>query len=316
MNSSSSPDDRGAFNIDDRLHDIYVYADATLSVSSISTTATADNLPGPGRLLGNLYGYLGHHIEVAMSRFMPRHPSQNAIGVEVDPGPYHESAEWTDDIYLSAESEQSSTSLSTTATADNLPGAGRVLGNVYSFFGRRLEVAASKFMARRGYGPHAATERIDTLRSGFWIYGENSVIYREQCISFPHSKEDQKVRKNCDKLLKYVRSDYLANRELALEAIIYVTFRDRYVRRVLLLLGATNTIALLHDEGDIYGHLLSPSRKALICLLHNEINTLGLSCSTYFKKWWSSTQKITDQKKLLEQKENIISLALRLQDQI
>ncbi len=42
----------------------------TATISTISTNATADNLPGPGRNVGLLFGWIGGHLEVRLGRVM------------------------------------------------------------------------------------------------------------------------------------------------------------------------------------------------------------------------------------------------------
>lgn len=72
-------------------------------------------------------------------------------------------------------------------------------------------------------------------------------------------------------------SQVVANHELACEAIIELAMRDSYVHCVLLELGAVKTIGLVSfkSERDSCDALLTPSRKALGCLLDTETNTLG-----------------------------------------
>lgn len=45
-------------------------------------------------------------------------------------------------------------------TASDLPGAGRILGNVFSYLGRKLESALESLAAKRGHGPQNIVLRI------------------------------------------------------------------------------------------------------------------------------------------------------------
>lgn len=76
-------------------------------------------------------------------------------------------------------------------TADNLPGLGRVLGNAYVSFGRKLETrlgwAAEKLMHR---GPREIALRIQT------IYSDTTLSSSTRC---------KRVKKKCKTLDRYVR---------------------------------------------------------------------------------------------------------------
>ncbi|KAH8113660.1 hypothetical protein DFH11DRAFT_1727646 [Phellopilus nigrolimitatus] len=118
-------------------------------------------------------------------------------------------------VYAQVEASLSESSISSNATADNLPGPGRLLGNLYMFLGRRLEAAASRYMEKRGYGPEASKERLERLcRDG----GSPCDV-------------DRKSRKEAKNLLKYVRSQYEPNQMLALEAILDFATHDHQTRK-------------------------------------------------------------------------------------
>lgn len=63
---------------------------------------------------------------------------------------------------------------STNYTMSNLPGTGRVMGNLYKAAGRRLERTMSKIAQRVGYGPEAICDRIHGLYSSDWSLHETS----------------------------------------------------------------------------------------------------------------------------------------------
>lgn len=49
---------------------------------------------------------------------------------------------------------------SSTATESDRPGTGRIIGNLYSFVGKRIEKRLSTISVRLGYGPRATAVRI------------------------------------------------------------------------------------------------------------------------------------------------------------
>lgn len=92
------------------------------------------------------------------------------------------------------------------ATADNLPGAGRSLGLLFGFLGRRLESAVGRFMANRGHGPNAIADTVARLRQ----HSERSLceIYVECATRTAPplgETERKKLAKKCKKLIRYSR---------------------------------------------------------------------------------------------------------------
>ena len=57
---------------------------------------------------------------------------------------------------------------STNDTASNLPGPGRLLGNVYSYAGRRLERAVGIVAHKSGFGPNATYQKMQELMQAGW----------------------------------------------------------------------------------------------------------------------------------------------------
>ena len=57
---------------------------------------------------------------------------------------------------------------STNDTASNLPGPGRLLGNAYSYAGRRLERAVGVVAHKAGFGPNAVYQKIQELNQIGW----------------------------------------------------------------------------------------------------------------------------------------------------
>lgn len=64
--------------------------------------------------------------------------------------------------------DASFSSHSTSSTTSNLIGAGRILGNFYSFTGKRLEKRLGDIAHRAGFGPEAIYQTIRALYSENW----------------------------------------------------------------------------------------------------------------------------------------------------
>lgn len=85
--------------------------------------------------------------------------------------------------------------ISSNITEDDLPGPGRVLSNIYSNLGRRLEQLLSSFAERRGSGPSVVAHRIswNEFRRTFSLFG-------------PYTRKDlERQRKDVKRLVRYVR---------------------------------------------------------------------------------------------------------------
>lgn len=88
---------------------------------------------------------------------------------------------------------------STNITASDLPGPGRVLGNVLSNLGRRLEQALGCLAARNGYGPQNVASRIQKLDYACWRWEGDERVFR-------YSNDDAKrQRKDIKRLIGYAR---------------------------------------------------------------------------------------------------------------
>ncbi|KAH8117260.1 hypothetical protein DFH11DRAFT_1574057 [Phellopilus nigrolimitatus] len=171
------------------------------------------------------------------------------------------------EIHNQVEAMLSESSISSSATADNLPGAGRTLGKLFMFLGRRLEAAASRFMEKHGYGPEAARKRLRML-----CY-KRYYTTRAQRIPIQGTVEYRKSRNDVKKLLKYVRSQYASNQELALKAILDLAVYDD-IRKMLLELDAAKMVGFVLHQAELgdCDQLLSSSRKALISLVDTNMS--------------------------------------------
>ncbi|KAH8116577.1 hypothetical protein DFH11DRAFT_1219467 [Phellopilus nigrolimitatus] len=169
----------------------------------------------------------------------------------------------TSEFLSMADSDQASLySVSTNATDDNLPGAGRTLGLLYSFAGQHLEMQLGRLAERLGRGPRATALRIQK---------NSGIVTSTSVLSPPLSMvkfRTKKIEKDCKLLLKYVGSNALSTRGQALDRIIDLSLDDDYVRDLLKFMGAAHLIELAHKElfvrSDYDVSLLSRSRKALV----------------------------------------------------
>lgn len=79
---------------------------------------------------------------------------------------------------------------SSAETADDLPGPGRLLGNLYTFIGRKFENRVGSVAVRMGYGPTVSALKIQRI---------------EEDQSLCYSVRRKKLRKNCKLLAQYLR---------------------------------------------------------------------------------------------------------------
>ena len=92
--------------------------------------------------------------------------------------------------------------VSTTATAPNLPGAGRTVGLALEWFGGRVEEIANSVATRRGLGPDAVARDIHLLCR----HDLTSFSYRHHSpMRVLSTAEHKTLKKLCRKLLNYAR---------------------------------------------------------------------------------------------------------------
>ena len=96
-----------------------------------------------------------------------------------------------DDIF-DARSIASSSSIASTATADDLPGAGYLVGLFYKKAGRLFDIQAGRIAEAMGKGPRVTAERIE--RRSTELVGTTTV-----------AAENKELRKDCRQLLSYAR---------------------------------------------------------------------------------------------------------------
>ena len=94
-------------------------------------------------------------------------------------------------------------SLSTNATAPNLPGPGRLLGLLLDRLGKGLESSVNQGAGRLGMGPEAVAREIRQLRR----HETMTIGERYSSSRGPLSKREARtLKQRCEKLLKYATS--------------------------------------------------------------------------------------------------------------
>ncbi|KAH8108629.1 hypothetical protein DFH11DRAFT_1747594 [Phellopilus nigrolimitatus] len=128
-------------------------------------------------------------------------------------------------------------SVSTNATADNLPGAGRTPELFYSLAGRLLELQLGRTAERLDHGPRAIALRIQK---------DSAIVTRTSVLPLPLSVvklRTKKIEKDYKLLLKCV-----GLRAQALDHIIDLSF-DHHVRDLLKVMGTAHLIGLSLSQG-------------------------------------------------------------------
>ncbi|THG98318.1 hypothetical protein EW145_g7446 [Phellinidium pouzarii] len=179
------------------------------------------------------------------------------------------------------ESYYACSTLSSNMTADNLPGAGRILGNVYSFLGRYLKSMAGRAAERLGYGPRVTAIRIQKRHKVIRDASRGHLSWTS-CSPEEIKAKVKKVENDCKLILKYVRSNVLSTTKEALEQIVDLSVGDEYIRGLLLVMGAVNTIDPLQRDPFIWINtsLRSSSQKVLLVLGDTEVHTLARKCES------------------------------------
>ncbi|KAI5117727.1 hypothetical protein M0805_006212 [Coniferiporia weirii] len=239
------------------------------SVSSISTNATAPNLPGPGRTVGRGYDFLGQRLVSLLTRALKTKKSPSGSS------------------HPSASPQGREPSVDSKLTAPNLAGAGRTLGLAYDFFGVRLERRLTGLALKGGFGPDGASDRI-RLRmhsvNADAVLGDASddyEAYLRECAVDVLLADEACVR-YCRRLLKYARTDNNTNQSRALDNIMTLAVEYPLFRIVFSRLGGIDVLHALslrlrryNTTGSRNDPLLAWSRKALISVTEIKVNTLG-----------------------------------------
>ena len=136
---------------------------------------------------------------VPLSRSAPRTPTPSLLGLSIAAG-YSLAAPVNrrkrPHISITPSSRPSSyvsSIITSSATASNLPGAGRALGLLYNAVGRRLEKWLGVWADRHGYGPNAVARRI----------GEVVVKFECETCSKKRMKLGKNLKEDCRKLVQF-----------------------------------------------------------------------------------------------------------------
>ncbi|KLO08847.1 hypothetical protein SCHPADRAFT_592790 [Schizopora paradoxa] len=167
------------------------------------------------------------------------------------------------------------TTISSTATADDLPGPGRILDGLLQRLGRRVESFLNGYANRFGLGPVYVAEEIRFLSR----YGELTIFDRYSLPPRHLSKREMKgLKKRCDRLLRYVRSNLLSTQLSALDEVTTLAIEDSLIRAIFL----ECQIRCLEPK-FIEPDLLLRSTRALASIQETAIHELWSSTILGFK---------------------------------
>ncbi|KAH8119009.1 hypothetical protein DFH11DRAFT_1539902 [Phellopilus nigrolimitatus] len=264
------------------VHNVFWEREPAESRTSLSTNATAPNLPGAGRTVGIVYDRLGRVVVTHLNRLAGRLRAirtNNRPAFQVAPATV---------LPNNSEEAASISSISTTATAPNLPGAGRTLGLAYDLVGGIIESRLNSLASKFGYGPIEASRRIferaDRIRTERYKDG----LHDYRLVEFVRSSDEAKFRRDCRRLLKYSRSQVVSSQDVALEEILDFSVREPYIRELFNRLDAASSLGAVASRLELSSYdpdidpLLASSRKALISVTEVSVNGLSESLATFF----------------------------------
>ncbi|KAH8115070.1 hypothetical protein DFH11DRAFT_1743234 [Phellopilus nigrolimitatus] len=231
------------------------FSSVNTSTTSISTNATAPGLAGPWRTLGLAYDAIGQLIEDGFNGLANSLRKSRLQSPQCD-----DEAEGDDDEADGDDDDITVSTLSTNATAPNLPGPGRILGLGYDAGGRILEKRLNRFATNLGMG----------LRS----IGYSLRLRRDTAMKLRYTARE------CRYLLKHATSDNPSNQRRSLQHIATLSIENTLLRAVFVSLGAFESIRTIEDrlykwhinERDI---LIADSRRALFSPSEVEVNSVA-----------------------------------------
>ncbi|KLO17774.1 hypothetical protein SCHPADRAFT_150463 [Schizopora paradoxa] len=224
--------------------------------ASSDSDATTSGLIGPGRTLGLAYDWAGERVE---SRFRKFSLAQNVRTPKKNDN-----------------DNRSTDSLSTNATADNLPGPGRTLGLAFGWGGLHLEKRFNKLAEKFGYGPKAAEKKLEEFGRRYRDYVSSIQLGDWDSTKDPLEFLRGKLAKKAGKrLLKYTKSRVEATQVQALNGIIELCYKEPLLRDFFFDLSGLDVLQEVHASSDT-DHLLASSRKALVFLSDAQVNTMFL----------------------------------------
>ncbi|KLO18446.1 hypothetical protein SCHPADRAFT_886159 [Schizopora paradoxa] len=208
---------------------IYLDLSRIDSSSSIDSNATAPNLPGPGRNVGNLYDGLGGKLESVMNNYAARFRRSSSRTTQDDLQVAH--LDRVDAVHpeIAGDLFDSASSIDTDATAPNLPGAGRTVGLFLDFVGERLETAMSAMAIQLRLDPENVVRAIRQI-----CQHDDRPLFRRHKTPPELSKAELKsLKKLCKKLIEFTRSRVRRTQFQALEEIMKLCVEDPLIRDAL-----------------------------------------------------------------------------------
>lgn len=176
----------------------HIHVDDAGIIELQSSNDTESDIPGHGRTLGNMYSRAGRVLDAFLKRRTKKEGRRPPLVVAgpPDPHPQTDLPDWRryypDDVHI-LEID------SADATDSDLPGHGRVLGNFYSYTGRRLMQIVNGLAGKSGLGPSAIAMRIKNRVHWGRGRGYNlKIIYTE--------KEEDEQKKDLKRLIHYAKS--------------------------------------------------------------------------------------------------------------
>lgn len=192
---------------------------------------TASDLPGTGRVMGNLFSKAGRALERRVGRFRRRNTNSTSSSSDagaqtessgsttlVDPQPSggrspsftSRSDDDNDTSDVRTITNFSDLSFSTNETASNIAGPGRMLGIFYSRAGKSIESKMNVLAKLAKVGPDARYRRIkEMMMKDFLLESQRmrAAAYREirDLLALAAGPRRDDLDAECKKLLKYTK---------------------------------------------------------------------------------------------------------------
>lgn len=212
----------------DEDHEDDIESASRQSSSEYSTNATQSDLVGPGRTIGSAYRRAGRALEIGLSKVIQKARTkrgqdtgqgiaQGALAVPHTIPDKNERGQgrWRRGTSTPSTSRTGSSirrafsfsTVSSDETGTNLPGTGRLLGNLYSAGGGMLESRLNKIAIESGRGPDACAERIRKAVIGEPYLDEElmymNVKIRDRWKAKDLLEHERVLFSECKKLLRY-----------------------------------------------------------------------------------------------------------------
>lgn len=154
---------------------------------------------------------------------------------------------------------------STNSTVSNLVGTGRVIGNLYSFTGKRLERALGDIAHRVGLGPEAVYEKICALSQDDWRRdnekGENTIFVSISCSLTYVATAASALQNLCFKLFEHFQ---YVSRQNILSPLLIIVYRSTVDRTRFQAIKRWGDI--LQDHHEIFVWLYCNKKQETVAL--------------------------------------------------